>query len=97
MAAGGVGWAAQAVKAGHTAGLQVPGLEGCYSNITKGMLVQYDSAYGGFGYTSPSHSGLSGVGALCMQLVGDYAWRNTPSALRISVADAVSCAAWLSP
>ncbi len=67
-----MGWAAQAVKAGHTAGLQVPGLEGCYSNITKGMLVQYDAAYGGFGYTSPSHSGLSGVGALCMQLVGDY-------------------------
>lgn len=67
-----MGWAAQAVKAAHTAELKVPGLENCYSNITKGMLIQYDHAYGGFGYCSPSHSGLSGVGALCMQLVGDY-------------------------
>ena len=67
-----MGWAAQAIKAGHTAGLQVDGIDNCYSNITKGMLVQYDQSYGGFGYTSPSHSGLSGVGALCMQLVGDY-------------------------
>ena len=66
------GWAAQAVKAGHTAGLQVPGLDECYKNITKGMLTAYDQSYGGFGYTSPAHSGLSGVGALCMQLVGDY-------------------------
>ena len=67
-----MGWAAQAVKAGHTAGLQVDGLDDCYKNITKGMLTGYDQSYGGFGYTSPAHSGLSGVGALCMQLVGDY-------------------------
>ena len=66
------GWAAQAIKAAHTAGLQVDGLEECYKKITQGMLTAYDQSYGGFGYTSPSHSGLSGVGALCMQLVGDY-------------------------
>lgn len=67
-----MGWAAQAVKAGHTAELQVPGLEECYKKISQGMLINYDQGYGGFGYTSPGHTGLSGVGALCMQLVGDY-------------------------
>ena len=67
-----MGWAAQAVKAGHTAELQVPGLEECYKKISQGMLINYDQSYGGFGYTSPGHTGLSGVGALCMQLVGDF-------------------------
>ena len=66
-----MGWAAQAVAAGRAAGLRVPGLEECYRKISRGMLINYDQGYGGFGYTGPAHSGLSGIGALCMQLAGD--------------------------
>lgn len=66
-----MGWAAQAIKAGHMAGdLEVPGLEDAFKLAPKGFLVNAH-ADGGFGYTGPSHnSGLTSVGVLCMQLMG---------------------------
>ena len=66
-----MGWASQAVKAGHMAGdLDVPGLDEAYHRAPLGFKVNFHKD-GGFGYTSPSHtSGLTAVGVLCMQLMG---------------------------
>ena len=65
------GWCAQAVKAAHTAELDVPGLEECYQKAKHGF-DDLNHPEGGFGYKSPGRSGLSCVGALCMQLLGEW-------------------------
>lgn len=66
-----MGWAAQAVKAGHMAGdLEVEGLHEAFERAPKGFKVNAHPE-GGFGYTGPSHNhGLTSVGVLCMQLMG---------------------------
>ena len=65
-----MGWCAQAVKAGHMAGdLEVQDLEKVYKNAVNGFKVNANPS-GGFGYTSRGATGLSGVGVLCMQLLG---------------------------
>ena len=65
-----MGWCAQAVKAGHMAGdLEVPDLEKVYKNAVNGFKKNAHPS-GGFGYTDKSPTGLSGVGVLCMQLLG---------------------------
>ena len=72
-----MGWCAQAVKAGKMAGIKPPGLEDCVKKAVEGF--QYNSSPGGgFGYATVAKdkpgtigaSGLSGVGVLCMQLLG---------------------------
>jgi len=68
-----MGWCAQAVKAGHVAGLDVPGLEKAYDMVAPGMRQNFglaaDRNRGGFGYVSPDpNHGLTAVGVLCMQL-----------------------------
>ncbi|MCL1856874.1 MAG: terpene cyclase/mutase family protein [Kiritimatiellaeota bacterium] len=70
-----MGWCAQAIKAGHAARLDVPGLQETYDMITPGMKVNFgstaDKKMGGFGYTEPVTSGgLTAVGVLCLQLTG---------------------------
>jgi hypothetical protein len=64
-------WACQAMKAGKMAGLEadVPGLEAAIKRGIAGFKLNADPN-GGFGYTGPGHTGLSGAGALCMQLLG---------------------------
>ena len=64
-------WCCQALKAAKMAGLEpdVPGLEAAIKKAVLGFKLNADLS-GGFGYTSPSKSGLSGAGALCMQLLG---------------------------
>jgi len=65
-----MGWCAQAVKAAHMAGdLEVPDLEKVYKNAINGFKVNANPS-GGFGYSSRGATGLSGVGVLCMQLLG---------------------------
>ena len=66
-----MGWCCQSLKAAKMAGLEpdVPGLEAAIKKAVIGFK-QNAAPSGGFGYTSPSPSGLSGVGALCMQLLG---------------------------
>lgn len=68
-----MGWCAQAIKAGQVAvefgGLDVANLNEACSNAVNGFKTNADKS-GGFGYTSPAKSGLSGVGVLCMQLLG---------------------------
>lgn len=66
------GWCAQAIKAAHTAELEVPGLEECYNKAKHGFDDLYHQE-GGFGYNQPGRGGLSAVGTLCMQLLGEYA------------------------
>ncbi|NIY17024.1 MAG: hypothetical protein GWM98_20095, partial [Nitrospinaceae bacterium] len=70
-----MGWCVQAVKAGSLAGLEVEGLEEVKKRAILGMKKNYGtgakSNMGGFGYTSPNAKhGLTGVGVLCMQLLG---------------------------
>jgi len=67
-----MGWCAQALKAGKMAGIQNPGLEDAIKKAIQGFQKNYQggSEMGGFGYTSPAKSGLTGVGVLCMQLLG---------------------------
>lgn len=69
-----MGWCAQALKAGFLAKIDVPGLEDAKKKAIKGFQKNYGkgSDYsGGFGYTGPdANHGLTGVGVLCMQLLG---------------------------
>lgn len=65
-----MGWCAQALKAATMAGdLEVPGLEKAYKNAINGFKKNANPS-GGFGYTGRKPTGLSGVGVLCMQLLG---------------------------
>ena len=64
-------WACQSLKAAKMAGLEadVPGLEAAIKKAIAGFKLNADPS-GGFGYTGPGRTGLSGAGALCMQLLG---------------------------
>lgn len=65
-----MGWCAQALKAAHMAGdLDVEGLDEAYKNAPVGFRRNAHKS-GGFGYTDKGRGGLSGVGVLCMQLLG---------------------------
>jgi hypothetical protein len=67
-----MGWCAQALKAAKLAGLDVEGLDAAMAKAIDGFRKNYSgkSGYGTFGYTSPGNTGLTGVGVLCMQLLG---------------------------
>ena len=66
-----MGWCGQALKAAKMAGLEsdVPGLDACIKKAIPGFK-QNAGPSGGFGYTGPGAGGLSGTGALCLQLLG---------------------------
>jgi len=74
------GWCIQALKAAKMAGLKNEGLdramnwaiEGCKKNAAPN---------GGFGYTDPGAGGLTGVGVLCMQLMGAGSQKETRQGL----------------
>jgi len=67
-----MGWCAQALKAAKLAGLDVEGLDNAMDKAINGFKKNYTASggYGVFGYTSPANTGLTGVGVLCMQLLG---------------------------
>ena len=64
-----MGWCAQALKAAKMAGIKNDRLKSAMDLAVKGFQKNAHPM-GGFGYTSPGQSGLSGVGVLCMQLLG---------------------------
>ncbi|MDD4059223.1 MAG: terpene cyclase/mutase family protein [Kiritimatiellae bacterium] len=65
-----MGWCAQAVKAAHIArNLEVDNLDAVFRNAVNGFKKNANPS-GGFGYTDRGRGGLSGVGVLCMQLLG---------------------------
>lgn len=64
-----MGWCAQAVKAAYLAGLATPGLQDCMKKAVGGFKKNAAPS-GGFGYCGPGEGGLTGVGVLCMQLMG---------------------------
>ena len=53
----------------HLQDLEVEGLEDAFKNAVKGFKKN-SAKNGGFGYTDGGPTGLSGVGTLCMQLLG---------------------------
>jgi hypothetical protein len=65
-----MGWCAQALKAGKLANLHVDGLEKAKKMAIRGFKKNA-APNGGFGYTSPGAGGLTAVGTLCLQLLGD--------------------------
>lgn len=69
-----MGWCAQAIKAAHMAELHNEGLDKVYKNAPNGFKKNFKAGAdgtGGFGYTGPdAKHGLTGVGVLCMQLLG---------------------------
>lgn len=64
-----MGWCAQALKAAKMAGIHVSGLDEAMKKAVQGFKKNAHPS-GGFGYTGPGQSGLTGVGVLCMQLLG---------------------------
>jgi hypothetical protein len=64
-----MGWCAQALKAGKMAGLTPEGLDNAMKLAVQGFQKNA-SPGGGFGYSGPGKGGLTGVGVLCMQLLG---------------------------
>jgi hypothetical protein len=64
-----MGWCAQALKAAKMAGVEHPDLDNAIKLAIKGFKKN-SAPTGGFGYTGPGGGGLTGVGVLCMQLLG---------------------------
>lgn len=65
-----MGWCAQALKAAHMSGLKNAGLGDAMRRATAGFKKNSHLS-GGFGYTTPGATGLTGVGVLCLQLLGE--------------------------
>ena len=85
-----MGWCAQALKAAYISGLSCDGLDEAMKKAVAGFKKNYGGTYdkGGFGYTGASSShGLSSVGALSMQLLGQGQGKEVQSALN-AMADA---------
>ena len=64
-----MGWCIQALVAGYASGLEVDGLEAAMTRAVEGVCGN-GREDGGFGYTSPGRTGLTGVGVLCLELLG---------------------------
>ncbi len=64
-----MGWCAQALKAAKMGGIKPPKMHDSIKLAIMGFQRNADPR-GGFGYTSPGRGGLTGVGVLCMQLLG---------------------------
>jgi len=79
------GWCVQAMKAAHISGLDndVPGLAAAMKKAVDGCRVHYsqNSSSAGFGYGRGGQSGLTGVGILCMQFLGESKSKEVRSAL----------------
>jgi hypothetical protein len=68
-----MGWCAQALKAAKMAGVGSAGeVDAAMRKAINGFKKNYqgDSSSGGFGYITPGRTGLTGVGVLCLQLLG---------------------------
>ena len=80
------GWCAQAIKAAHTAGLEVEGLDDCYEKAKKAFMPMYSS--GKLFYQAESggnpngHPGETPIATLCMQLLGEYNAPEVKAAMR---------------
>jgi prenyltransferase beta subunit len=66
-----MGWCAQALKAAKLSGIEVEGVDTAMRRAIAGFKKNYSGGeYGSFGYTEPGRTGLTGAGALCLQLLG---------------------------
>ena len=82
------GWAIQALKAGKLADLHPDGLDEAVSKAVKCLKTRNYSASSGFTYTPTANNnggstGLAGVGALAMQLLGRGAEKEVSNALNV--------------
>jgi hypothetical protein len=78
-----IAWCVQALKAAKMAYVEVDGLEAAMKKAVAGVKKNYSGkdGYGGFGYTSPGRTGLSGAGVLCLQFLGHANDRETTDSL----------------
>ncbi len=98
------GWATQAIKAAHLAGLNIKDSSGndllqrAYIKCRNGIRANAinGTAEKGFSYVSPgtAHVGLTGVGALCLQLLGEGDCREVKNAISYLDACTFSFAEW---
>ncbi len=63
------GWCVQALKAALMAGLDRSGVDDALKRAVRGVQANASPA-GGFGYTAPGEGRLTGVGVLCLQILG---------------------------
>jgi len=79
------GWCVQAMKAAHIAELDnyVDGLTNAMQRSIKGIKWHYaeNNGYGGFNYASPGVGGLTGVGILCLQFLGEAKSKEVKSSI----------------
>jgi hypothetical protein len=78
-----IAWCVQALKAAKMAYVEVDGLDAAMQKAVAGVKQNYSGqdGYGGFGYTSPGNTGLSGAGVLCLQFLGHANDRATTDSL----------------
>jgi len=88
-------WCCQALKAAKMARLEadVPGLDMAIKKAAAGMKLNADPQ-GGFGYVSRGHTGLSGAGAFCLQMLGYAHAAEVKATLTFLAPASFSFAAW---
>ncbi len=77
------GWQVQAIKAAYIAGSDVPGLKEAMDKAVSGFARSQNIETGRFGYSSVGNGsdGVTGVGVLCMQLLGQHRSRSVQAGL----------------
>jgi len=78
-----IAWCVQSLKAAKMAYVEVDGLEKAMKRCVGGVKANYGASgdYGGFAYTSPGASGLTGAGILCLQFLGEGKCKEVQNAL----------------
>lgn len=89
------GWQIQALKAAYIAGAEDPRVRPALTNAASDLVSIQDGDSGTFGYSSPADRvpppkrGITGVGVLCLQLIG---YANTQPVKRgLNALDNMSC------
>ncbi len=77
------GWQVQALKAAYIAGAEVPGLKEALDRAVGGFVRSQKIETGRFGYSSQGagSDGVTGVGVLCLQMLGQHRGQNVQAGL----------------
>ncbi len=78
-----IAWCVQSLKAAKMAYVEVDGLEKAMKRSVGGVKANYGASgdYGGFSYSGPGASGLTGAGILCLQFLGEGKCNEVQNAL----------------
>jgi hypothetical protein len=78
-----IAWCVQSLKAAKMAYVEVDGLDKAMTRSVAGVKANYGARgdYGGFAYSSPGATGLTGAGILCLQFLGEGKSKEVQNAL----------------